>query len=36
MSDDEERLRQREAAARRELFAVLAHELRSPIGAILG
>jgi signal transduction histidine kinase len=26
----------RELAARRELFAVLAHELRSPIGAILG
>jgi signal transduction histidine kinase len=28
--------RDRELAARRELFAVLAHELRSPIGAILG
>ena len=27
---------EREVAARRELFAVLAHELRSPIGAILG
>lgn len=26
----------REAAARRELYAVLAHEFRSPIGAILG
>lgn len=38
MTPDEarRRLEEREEAARRELFAVLAHELRSPIGAILG
>lgn len=36
VNEDDDRLREREEAARRELFAVLAHELRSPIGAILG